>query len=135
MKTENYLSTYTGDMSNSERINLDNWRKAWVKALRSGKYQQGKGALRDGEGFCCLGVLADLAVKAGHGEWEGLDYCIGDAKDARELPLKQDYRWIGHLLNSPRKLTEINDNGLYSFKDIAKIIEDRQVLLPNGAIL
>lgn len=40
-------------------------KKKWVAALRSGKYKQGKGALRiKGEKrdtFCCLGVLADVA--------------------------------------------------------------------------
>lgn len=33
----------------------------WVEALRSGKYQQGYGALRKGDQFCCLGVLCDVA--------------------------------------------------------------------------
>ena len=28
----------------------------WVAALRSGKYKQGHGRLRDGDTFCCLGV-------------------------------------------------------------------------------
>ena len=44
----------------------------WVTALESGEYPQTRGALRrvrpDGNrpaGFCCLGVLTDLAVKAG----------------------------------------------------------------------
>lgn len=42
----------------------------WTKALRSGDYSQTTGRLRratgDGKGgFCCLGVLCDLAVKAG----------------------------------------------------------------------
>lgn len=50
----------------------------WLDALRSGEYQQTKGRLRrdnpidpedldDGynAGYCCLGVLCDLAVKAG----------------------------------------------------------------------
>ena len=33
----------------------------WVEALRSGKYQQGRAALRSlEERFCCLGVLCDL---------------------------------------------------------------------------
>lgn len=32
----------------------------WVKALRSGTYKQGGGHLRDGENYCCLGVLADI---------------------------------------------------------------------------
>ena len=40
----------------------------WVKALRSGKYNQGRGALcqveKDGtKNFCCLGVLCDLYNK------------------------------------------------------------------------
>lgn len=36
-------------------------RKLWVEALRSDKYAQGKGKLRAGDSFCCLGVLCDLA--------------------------------------------------------------------------
>jgi hypothetical protein len=44
----------------------------WVAALRSGEYPQGKAGLSypgdDGvRRFCCLGVLCDLAVKAGAG--------------------------------------------------------------------
>ena len=41
----------------------------WTEALRSGNYKQGRGQLHyrgeAGELFCCLGVLCDLAVKAG----------------------------------------------------------------------
>ena len=38
----------------------------WVAALRSGEYKQGTGVLRsEANEFCCLGVLCDLAVKAG----------------------------------------------------------------------
>ncbi len=33
----------------------------WVKALRSGSYEQTKRRLRDSHGYCCLGVLCDLA--------------------------------------------------------------------------
>jgi len=42
----------------------------WTAALRSGEYPQGKEYLRTDEGFCCLGVLCDLAVKAGVIEYE-----------------------------------------------------------------
>lgn len=38
----------------------------WVKALRSGKYKQGKNTLHEVNGqpsFCCLGVLCDLYQK------------------------------------------------------------------------
>lgn len=44
-------------------------RKLWTNALRSDKYKQGTNALcadrGDGDEYCCLGVLCDLAVKAG----------------------------------------------------------------------
>lgn len=40
----------------------------WLKALRSGAYKQGRGALcqidkKGNESFCCLGVLCDLYQK------------------------------------------------------------------------
>ena len=43
----------------------------WVKALRSGKYEQGEGILRSkaDNTYCCLGVLCDLRIQAGVGEW------------------------------------------------------------------
>ena len=47
-------------------------KKLWLDALRSGEYEQCKGKLHDGEGFCCLGVLYDVAVDGWwtkNGEW------------------------------------------------------------------
>jgi hypothetical protein len=32
----------------------------WIDALRSGKYKQTVGGLKDAEGYCCLGVLASI---------------------------------------------------------------------------
>jgi hypothetical protein len=43
----------------------------WVKALRSGEYVQGQNTMRQSgnsgspDTYCCLGVLAELAVKGG----------------------------------------------------------------------
>ena len=38
----------------------------WCNALESGEYKQGRGVMRDrDDNYCCLGVLCDLAVKAG----------------------------------------------------------------------
>ncbi len=34
----------------------------WVKALRSGKYKQGRGALQSKKGYCCLGVLCKITI-------------------------------------------------------------------------
>lgn len=35
-------------------------RKTWVEGLRSGKYKQTKGVLKDCNGYCCLGVAAEV---------------------------------------------------------------------------
>jgi hypothetical protein len=37
----------------------------WAEALESGEYKQVNGKLSDGEGFCCLGVLCEIAVAEG----------------------------------------------------------------------
>jgi hypothetical protein len=40
-------------------------KAAWIEALRSGEYRQGKGKLQDEDTFCCLGVLCLAAEKIG----------------------------------------------------------------------
>jgi hypothetical protein len=44
-------------------------KEEWVSALRSGDYKKGTGFLRikgpKQDKYCCLGILCDLAVKAG----------------------------------------------------------------------
>jgi hypothetical protein len=40
-------------------------KRQWVAALRSGDYRQGQKALSVNGKYCCLGVLCDLAEKAG----------------------------------------------------------------------
>ena len=32
----------------------------WAKTLKSGKYKQGQGYLRQNDAYCCLGVLCDV---------------------------------------------------------------------------
>jgi hypothetical protein len=43
----------------------------WINALRSGDYNQCQNVLKDGDSFCCLGVLTDLLIKDGSikGSW------------------------------------------------------------------
>lgn len=51
-------------------------KRKWLKALRSGEYQQGMRRLASVNGqttYCCLGVLCDLAVKAGVVSWKSED--------------------------------------------------------------
>lgn len=38
-------------------------KNLWVKALKSGEYKQGTDFLKNGNKYCCLGVLCDLYRK------------------------------------------------------------------------
>jgi hypothetical protein len=40
-------------------------RTQWTAALRSGEYLQAASYLRDGDRYCCLGVLCELAARDG----------------------------------------------------------------------
>ena len=39
--------------------------RLWVEALRSGKYRQTTQCLHDRDGYCCLGVLCEVAIDNG----------------------------------------------------------------------
>ena len=83
----------------------------WVKALRSGKYEQGRTHLhRDGH-YCCLGVLLDVAG-APREEWDGA--CLA--------PFCDDLRDKYLEFKTASKLAEMNDSG-DTFAEIANYIE------------
>jgi len=73
-------------------------KKLWLKALRSGKYKQGRGQLKTHENkFCCLGVLCDIHSKQTKRKWDDINYY-----------LNQDYilphtviKWAGLDNNNP----------------------------------
>lgn len=92
-------------------------RRKWVEALRSGKYQQAKSYLvRDG-GYCCLGVLANIAGVS--------DERMGGEAALRELPEVLAFvglRDIAGRYDDDRALAAENDRGR-PFDDIADIIE------------
>lgn len=94
----------------------------WVEALRSGKYQQVRGTLREGKrGFCCLGVLADIqgCSWAGHGipEIEGISVIN------RTIPGHLQEVHAGALaIDDQRTLAAMNDSGV-PFTEIADHIE------------
>lgn len=105
----------------------------WAKALESGRYKKTTGRLGDSEGFCCLGVLCELAKKSGvieHyaktngglptpvAEWSGLGY-TGEFTDRGYRKIKSKGKKI--VRNT---LAELNDaeDGAASFKQIARII-------------
>jgi hypothetical protein len=106
-------------------MNRENVKK-WVKALRSGKYKQGRGALLIKEGnsekYCCLGVVCKLAGMKPK-EKNGRFY-FGNT--VSYLPKKaQKWLWVGRedpLINDILATT-LNDARRLTFKQIANRIE------------
>ena len=102
--------------------------KQWVEALRSGKYKQGKLSLKDGDGYCCLGVLCDISP---YKAINSFDLYLPDivrvwAKIwSRNGRLKSTVRHRNQELSS---LVGANDFGM-SFDEIADIIEQRYLEL------
>lgn len=117
----------------------------WIDALRSGEYQQGREYLNSEKGFCCLGVLCDLAIKAGvindweegpdlspHGE-EEMIVVKRVAGSASTLPAEV-HDWAGFrygdqfgmlgLVGDGTSLAALNDHGS-TFAEIADIIEEK----------
>ena len=113
-----------------DKKELNRVAKKWVEALRSGKYKRGEGKLREGDYFCCLGVLTDIAVQEG---------VIQQFPDKCYLPLELKawsglndtagtyYRESRDDLSGLDSLASQNDHGK-SFAEIADIIES----MPEG---
>lgn len=84
----------------------------WVAALRSSKYKQGKDVLKQGDEYCCLGVLGELT---GH---KGLymSFLVDE---------EYQYTWVNSDYQD--KLAELNDAQSASFSQIADYIESLTV--------
>ena len=120
--------------------------RKWIKALKSGKYEQGLGCMkRDRDGrvtHCPLGVLCELAIK------DGVDvktdryttaYCSEQNVHVHTFDGNADVlpgkvvEWAGlcscngtvFSRLSPVSLIELNDELKWSFKDIAGYIDDK----------
>lgn len=107
----------------------------WLTALRD-LYKQGRGRMRRGDEFCCLGVLCDLHAKEGRGQWQGDGYLTANHAPAYGLPPPEVYRWAGLVqgtkltigegvgtgVGKHTVLSEHNDNGK-TFAQIADAIE------------
>lgn len=116
----------------------------WVKALRSGKYAQGRYALNTDGKFCCLGVLCEIA-RADEGlrlEVKNINEIVIYGDESSFLP-RQVAEWAGidssgsipdnfpvEFVNgkghrdTAYSLMALNDSGA-TFEDIADIIEEK----------
>jgi len=100
----------------------------WIKALRSGKYQQATACLRDSTGFCCLGVACDISKK---GKWEFETYIEGKNREQFVLSKRvknhfglQDVSGrFSYRNNVKGALAVLNDDKKYSFDQIADFLE------------
>lgn len=103
-------------------------KRAWIRALRSGKYARGEHALRTKRRYCCLGVLCDLYSKATGTKWEKSAGNTASFKMCGALDYlpNEVMKWAGLASDNP-KLDEgcaanYNDDGA-SFKEIADLIQ------------
>lgn len=106
--------------------------KKWIDALRSGNYTQARGGLRDGDGFCCLGVMCDLEVNEDtvH-KWRGnyFDFNGDPINSFASFPPNSLMREYGIGLSmtipvldrsdKPITIANLNDVGRLNFDEIA----------------
>ena len=114
----------------------------WVEALRSGQYKQGSGHLNLDGKFCCLGVLCDLAVKAGGVVKDVVDNGVDTdnitSYDGQSMVLPQSVMdWAGLTSDNPEVvfvesvgaiyedgIAWFNDNE-FSFETLSDFIEEQ----------
>lgn len=86
-----------------------------VRRLRSGKYKQGQSALRlkdpEGDAFCCLGVMCEMAVEEGvveRGPFDSDDrsYWYGDDEEGNNIYLPDKVvDWAGIVSDVEKEMS------------------------------
>jgi hypothetical protein len=102
-------------------------KQLWIEALRSGRYEQGTGVLRNTNNeYCCLGVLCDIYDDQGWGQPNDYMYPYFGYEEFLPLEVQQ---WAGVTregeLSSAENhtLAYFNDMGS-SFEKLADLIEE-----------
>lgn len=96
-----------------------NLKAKWIEALRGNKYKQIAGTLREGDQFCCLGVLCDVMGA----RWSSLGDAYVDGDDLQSFLLSDRLRQrIGLSDAAQSVLYGMNDSGR-PFPEIADYIE------------
>lgn len=125
MKLESYESEQVEQSTETEA----GLKAAWVAALRSDKYKQTTGVLRNTRNeYCCLGVLCDIVDK---GAWQAIEdedyYQYGPTKKDGDADVAFLPGYISNLLPGVAykagELMRMNDKLDKSFKQIADYIE------------
>lgn len=109
-------------------------KERWVKALRSGKYKQGKSLLkRRGEEnpgevtYCCLGVLCDLYCKSNKKAFtqDNVGWALPGKEVLAWAGLPKEFRKVGRV-----DLPDVNDTvgrEHKTFEQIADLIEKSNI--------
>lgn len=97
----------------------------WIKALRSGEYQQTTKRLQDEIGYCCLGVACKVLIPMKNLEFNDRNgFLIGKAPyDQRNSPewLSKISAIVDSKIN--HSLIWLNDAEKYTFDEIADVLE------------
>lgn len=84
-------------------------KQKWIDALRGGEYEQGYGALKDKDKYCCLGVLCQVGgIKLNSGV--GLN--------------PEGHNFLNKLGIIKSTFYSLNDNKEFNFNQIADWIEE-----------
>jgi hypothetical protein len=107
----------------------------FVAALRSGKYKQGSGRLKEKDCFCVYGVLCDLYLKKHNKRWVfslsrffAIDSSLYPPKEVLEwADLKEDQVLDCVIDDEQREedLMSLNDSHFFSFKILADLIQEQ----------
>ena len=92
-------------------------KKQWLEALRSGKYRQTKEALKDDDGYCCLGVLCNLVKDRVGEDFDGHKDYEGDSE-------KVGYLFMGKLFYPPEKILKLARISIKGAKKLANLNDD-----------
>lgn len=92
----------------------------WIAALRSGQYEQGQSFLRNGDKYCCLGVLCDIIDSS---KWtvDSFNYLSYDGRTQRLTD--EMLKIVGFDPETQCLLMHLNDTYKKSFNNIADYIE------------
>jgi hypothetical protein len=109
-------------LPDEERLSPE-FKAKWLAALRSGKYEQGRGFLRsENDCYCCLGVALDLCGVV----WKADSWRDGRYGTAEHgswaYPIAPERKTLGLTLDQAHELASLNDMGK-SFAEIADYIE------------
>lgn len=100
-------------------------KKQWVEALRSGRYKQGREALRTTDNrYCCLGVLADMCGQTWQHNTDRNEYGYVDKDGKLQFGILDDNLLdkLDMTYGEQEILWEKNDDG-ETFPEIATYIE------------